>query len=66
MYLVSYLAFSVPALAAGLAVERFGLEPTAVAYGGLDVALILIAVVAGVVVASGRPANISRAEAKPC
>lgn len=66
MYLVSYLAFSVPALAAGLAVERFGLEPTAVAYGGLDVALILIAVVAGVVVASGRPANVPLAETKSC
>lgn len=66
MYLVSYLAFSVPALAAGLAVERFGLEPTAVAYGGLDVALTLIAVVAGVVVPSGRPVNIPLAERKPC
>ncbi len=43
MYIVSYLAFSVPALAAGLAVERFGLKPTAVAYGALEVALVLIA-----------------------
>ena len=49
MYIVSYLAFSVPALAAGLAVERFGLKPTAVAYGALEVALVLIATVAGIV-----------------
>ncbi|TDU83618.1 putative MFS family arabinose efflux permease [Kribbella voronezhensis] len=49
MYIVSYLAFSVPALAAGLAAERFGLEPTAVAYGALEVALILIAAVAGII-----------------
>jgi MFS family permease len=48
MYTVSYLAFSIPALAAGLAVERIGLKTTAVAYGVMDVALVLIAVVAGV------------------
>jgi len=40
MYIVSYVAFSVPALAAGLAVERFGLKPTAVVYGACDVALV--------------------------
>ncbi|MET9255849.1 MFS transporter [Streptomyces sp. NPDC003717] len=49
MYIVSYLAFSVPALVAGLAVERFGLKPTAVAYGVLDVALVLTATAAGIV-----------------
>ncbi|WP_328320900.1 MFS transporter [Kribbella sp. NBC_00382] len=49
MYIVSYIAFSVPALAAGLAAERFGLEPTAVAYGALEVALILIATAAGII-----------------
>lgn len=49
MYVVSYVAFSVPALAAGLAVARFGLEPTAVAYGALDVALVLVAMIIGVV-----------------
>ncbi|AMM20200.1 hypothetical protein AX769_08520 [Frondihabitans sp. PAMC 28766] len=43
MYIVSYVAFSVPALAAGLAVERFGLEPTAVVYGAFEVALVLVA-----------------------
>ena len=49
LYIVSYVAFSAPALAAGLAVGRFGLEPTAVAYGALEVALVLIATAAGVV-----------------
>ncbi|MCO5974124.1 MFS transporter [Actinoallomurus soli] len=62
MYIVSYLAFSVPALAAGLAVERFGLEPTTVAYGALEVALVLIAMVAGIVRARRR---ISENELRP-
>jgi len=48
-YIVSYLAFSVPALAAGFAVGRFGLESTAVTYGALEVALVVIAMVAGAV-----------------
>jgi MFS family permease len=48
MYIVSYLAFSVPALAAGLAVEGFGLEPTVVAYGALEVVLVVIAMAASV------------------
>ena len=46
MYIVSYLAFSVPALAAGLGVEHFGLTPTTVGYGVLEVALVLIAIAA--------------------
>jgi MFS family permease len=54
MYIVSYVAFSVPALVAGLAVGAVGLEPTAVAYGALDVALVLIATVAGIVQARRR------------
>ncbi|RKR73081.1 MFS transporter [Frondihabitans australicus] len=49
MYIVSYLAFSVPALVAGLAVEAVGLEPTALGYGCL-----VIALVAGASVASAR------------
>jgi predicted MFS family arabinose efflux permease len=48
MYTASYLAFSVPALAAGLAVGRFGLETTALTYGALEVVLVLLAAVAGV------------------
>ncbi|MDT0263973.1 MFS transporter [Jatrophihabitans lederbergiae] len=47
MYIISYLAFSVPALAAGLAAEQFGLKPTAVTYGVLEVALVVIAMIAG-------------------
>ena len=45
MYILSYTAFSVPALAAGLAVEPFGLEPTVAVYGATDVALVVIAAV---------------------
>lgn len=49
MYIVSYVAFSVPALVAGLAVGRFGLESTAVGYGVFDIALVIVAVGAGLV-----------------
>jgi pimeloyl-ACP methyl ester carboxylesterase/predicted MFS family arabinose efflux permease len=62
MYIVSYLAFSVPALAAGLAVERFGLTPTAVTYGAVEVALVLVAIVASI--RRGRRAA-GEAEARP-
>ena len=48
MYIVSYLAFSLPALAAGLAVQRFGLESTAVTYGLVDVALVAVAMGAAI------------------
>ena len=48
MYIVSYIAFSIPALFAGLAVERIGLQPTAVAYGVLEILLILTATITGV------------------
>lgn len=54
LYIVSYLAFSVPALVAGLAVGRLGLEPTAVAYGALEFVLVLIATAAGLVQARRR------------
>ncbi|HXH35442.1 MAG TPA: MFS transporter [Plantibacter sp.] len=43
MYIVSYLAFSIPALIAGLAVEVVGLRTTTVAYGAFELALIGIA-----------------------
>ncbi|MGI8547794.1 MAG: MFS transporter [Gemmatimonadaceae bacterium] len=62
MYIVSYVAFSVPALAAGLAVEQFGLKPTAVAYGAMEIALILIAAVAGLVQARRR---VSESDLRP-
>ncbi|PZE77683.1 MFS transporter [Curtobacterium sp. MCBD17_019] len=43
MYIVSYAAFSVPALGAGLAAGVWGLQRTAVAYGALVVALVAVA-----------------------
>ncbi|WP_353649253.1 hypothetical protein ABLG96_21040 [Nakamurella sp. A5-74] len=46
MYVVSYIAFSVPALDAGLAVSRFGLTTTTVCYGIGEIALIVVAMVA--------------------
>ncbi len=55
MYIVSYLAFSIPALAAGLASGWFGLQHTAVAYGGLLVVLVLAATATGSVRARRRP-----------
>jgi predicted MFS family arabinose efflux permease len=39
LYVVSYLAFSVPAIAAGVAVTQVGLAPTAVGYGVVVVVL---------------------------
>ena len=54
MYVVSYLAFSLPALAAGLAVEKFGLTSTAVTYGVAEVALVAVATGAAIVQARGR------------
>jgi hypothetical protein len=44
-YVVSGLAFSLPALAGGLADERFGPEPTAVSYGAVHALLRLAAIV---------------------
>jgi hypothetical protein len=43
---VSYLAFSVPAVLAGVAANLVGLGPTALVYGGVVVALSLLALVA--------------------
>lgn len=42
-YVISYLAFSLPALAAGLASNEFGLRPTAIAYGCAVLVLSLLA-----------------------
>jgi MFS family permease len=47
MYLVSYLAFSVPALLAGLAVGSFGLRETTAAYGGVVIVFALGALLLG-------------------
>ena len=43
MYVLGYLAFSVPAVFAGLAAEQWGLRPTLIGYGALDVALVVAA-----------------------
>jgi MFS family permease len=47
LFVVSYLAFSLPAVVAGVEVERFGLRGTATAYGAGIVALALMAAVLG-------------------
>ena len=45
-FVLSYLAFSLPAIAAGLSVGLFGLKPTAMGYGSLLVVMALAALVA--------------------
>ncbi len=47
LFVVSYLAFSLPAVAAGIEVERFGLRATATTYGAGIVALAVTAAVLG-------------------
>ncbi|MFO6420720.1 MFS transporter [Hylemonella sp. W303a] len=44
-FVLSYLAFSVPAIAAGLSVGLFGLESTSIGYGIVLVATVLLALV---------------------
>ncbi|GII26617.1 MFS transporter [Planotetraspora mira] len=63
IYVVSYLAFSVPAVLAGLAVPSAGLRTTATAYGVLVLVLALLAVVAGAVRRRPRPGTSHAAEA---
>ena len=43
IYVLSYLAFSLPAIAAGLLTQRFGLVPTTYGYGLMLIALALLA-----------------------
>ena len=45
-YVQCYLAFSLPAVAAGLAIPRIGLATTAYIYGGAVIALALVSMVA--------------------
>jgi len=45
-FVLSYLAFSLPAIAAGLCVGIFGLKPTAMGYGSLLVGMALAALLA--------------------
>jgi hypothetical protein len=46
VYLVSYTAFSVPAVIAGIPVTHYGLRDTATVYAGVVIALALTAAVA--------------------
>jgi len=43
IYVLGYTAFSVPAVVAGLAAQDWGLRPTLLGYGVLDIALVLLA-----------------------
>ncbi|HEV7656187.1 MAG TPA: MFS transporter [Mycobacteriales bacterium] len=61
VYLASYLAFSIPALVAGVLITHVGLRETALWYGGLVGVAALVSLVAGSVVA--RPAATA---ARPC
>ncbi|MBB2892585.1 MFS transporter [Flexivirga oryzae] len=47
-YVLGYTAFSLPAVIAGLAAQDWGLRPTLVGYGALDVALVVAAALLGV------------------
>lgn len=47
-YVLGYTAFSIPAVVAGIAAQDWGLRPTLVGYGALDVALVLTAAVLAV------------------
>ncbi len=46
-YVVSYLAFSIPAVIAGFATSSFGLRDTATGYGAAIIALALVVVARG-------------------
>jgi len=47
-YVLGYTAFSIPAVVAGLAAQDWGLRPTLLGYGVLDVALVAVAAVLAV------------------
>ncbi len=56
LYVLSYVAFGLPAVLAGLAVPSLGLRPTATAYGAVVIALSLLACGLGRRAWSGAPA----------
>jgi MFS family permease len=56
-YVISYTAFSVPAVAAGFASTSFGLRPTTLVYGVVVVALGLAALVAQRMLLARRPSE---------
>ncbi|GAB3580640.1 MFS transporter [Calidifontibacter terrae] len=62
-FVVSYAAFSIPALVAGLAVEEWGLRPTVLGYGAFVLALVVAASVAAVVLARRSASRAARESA---
>ncbi|HST67136.1 MAG TPA: MFS transporter, partial [Mycobacteriales bacterium] len=64
VYVVSYLAFSIPALVAGLLITRIGLRDTSLYYGGF----VLVAATASLVIGllAARAARAAAAPAEPC
>lgn len=60
-YVLGYTAFSIPAVIAGLAAQDWGLRPTLIGYGGLDVVLVLAAAILAV-----RAARRAAAAVPPC
>jgi MFS family permease len=59
-YVISYLAFSLPALAAGFADSAFGLRPTAIVYGAVVLLLSICAIWAQRVVDSSPTQDLPR------
>ncbi len=55
IYIVGYLAFSIPALIAGVATTRFGLHSTALVYSAALAVLAAVAVAVLLSRGSGRP-----------
>ncbi|MEV0409093.1 MFS transporter [Actinoallomurus sp. NPDC050550] len=66
VYVVSYLAFSVPAVLAGLAVPSLGLRATATGYGAIVIALALTAALSGAVRARAARTAAPVTAAAPC
>ena len=66
LFVVSYLAFSLPAVAAGIEVGRFGLRATATAYGAGIVALAVTAAVLGWRARHTTPARAGEPTPQPC
>lgn len=60
-FVVSYVAFSIPAVLAGLAVQAWGLKQVVVGYGLLDVLVVLLAAVLAARRRDPRPATVSAA-----
>ena len=64
VYVVSYLAFSIPALVAGVLITRIGLRETALDYGGFVAAAAVTSLVLGLV--AGRSRALAEAARGAC